>query len=217
MKFLYRDIEIIESDEPLVDLSTTDMMIEPAAFMRGYSKVETVFVRESVVAKLHEAQGALPAGYRFKVYDGFRTRDVQKKMYDETFALVKQNHPDWSDEQITEYTILFVAPADSDLLPPHVTGGAIDLTVIDAAENELDMGGAYGAIGDEVQRDFYKTSNPSIHKNRMMIYNAMKSVEMFSYSHEWWHYNFGNQAWAYELKKDFAFYGDATKYLPNNQ
>lgn len=214
MEFPYKTIEIIESDESLVDLSTTDFIIEPSAFLRGYTKIETIFLRESVVLKLHEAMNLLPKGYRFKIYDGFRTREVQKKMFTETFDLVKRTHADWSEEKIIEYVQLFVAPADLDLLPPHLTGGAVDLTIIDTNENELDMGGAYGTVATEVRRDYFKTRNTAVHKNRMTLYAAMKSVEMFSYSNEWWHYNFGNQAWAYELKKDFAFYGDAAKYLP---
>ncbi|MBU0612709.1 D-alanyl-D-alanine dipeptidase, partial [Patescibacteria group bacterium] len=46
--------------------------------------------------------------------------------------------------------------------------------------------------------------------NRVLLRNAMVKAGFRQDKDEWWHYDYGNQIWALELNKSFAFYGEAS-------
>lgn len=44
-------------------------------------------------------------------------------------------------------------------------------------------------------------------QNRLMLLNAAIKAGLVNYGHEWWHYSFGDKAWAYVKKQQNALYG----------
>ncbi len=44
-------------------------------------------------------------------------------------------------------------------------------------------------------------------ENRRILYNAMSEVGFTNLPSEWWHYDFGNQLWAYRTGAQQAEYG----------
>ena len=48
-------------------------------------------------------------------------------------------HPEWSDVQLKRVVNRYVAPMNDRVPPPHSTGGAVDLFLLDADHNELGM------------------------------------------------------------------------------
>jgi len=97
-----------------------------------------------VYEKLLGAQSLLPSGLRFCLYEGYRSLELQQRLFDDRFLIIQQHHPDWSYEQQFLETHQMVAPMINlngiKNIPSHATGGAIDLYLIDDAGNAVDMG-----------------------------------------------------------------------------
>jgi len=183
----YASIKIKESNEPLVDLSKFDFLLEPVYFNDGLSKDSKMSLRERVANKFKKIQQRLKK-YRFKIWDNYRPLEVQDKIYQKYWKFFKDKHPEWDDKTLKLEVGKFVSPAyDNDRIPPHTTGGAVDLTLIDKAGKELNMGTEYDFFGPEAAPfylEIYK-NNIKAQKNRRMLREAMLKEDFTLDEDEW--------------------------------
>lgn len=210
------DTKIIAIDDPLVCISDTfqDLMeFQPRYFECGIpGAIRQVFVRKTVADMLQRAAHSLPAGYKFKIFDAWRPTAVQKALFDEYHAELcdKFKGSGKSEDELMRMALLFVSYPSEDPGSPfvHSTGGAVDLTIVDAAGNELNMGTDFDDFTDAAHTDYFeKTSIHEIRDNRRLLYNTMLSVGFTNYPSEWWHYDFGDRFWAATTKKDSIYTG----------
>ena len=99
-------------------------------------------------------------------------------------------------------------PIKDTLIPPaHTTGGAIDVTLVDANGHALDMGCEFDAFNEKTKTDYFEDTeeNVKIRDNRRLLYSCMISAGFTNLPSEWWHYDFGNKIWAY-YKNEPAIY-----------
>lgn len=207
----FETIPIKESNEPLLDLQQHGFEIDPMYFKQGLSSESKLFLRKGVVEKLLEVQKEL-SPLKLKIWDAFRSREVQGNIYDKYFNELKSAHSELGVEKLTEEVGKFVTkPSDSDRIPPHATGGAVDLTLIDQKGNELEMGTKFDHFGPEAGQMYFEDNdiNSNICNNRRMLREAMGKHGFRVDKDEWWHFDYGNQLWAYNLKKPYAIYGEA--------
>lgn len=109
---------------------------------------------------------------RFKIFDGFRPISVQQYMYDK----FPSNDPNGG----------FVSnPATGSI--PHCRGVAVDLTLIDAQGNEIEMGSDFDEFSDLAYHDCTRIS-AAAQKNRQLLFDIMQQAGWDFYSKEWWHY-----------------------------
>jgi len=109
----------------------------------------------------------------------------------------------------------YVSEPIDDLLapPPHNTGGAVDLTIVDGSGAELRMGTVFDEFSDRAHPDYFIQAGKDdpdaqvYHQNRLLLRDAMVEVGFVEYPYEWWHYSYGNQQWAQATKSDTAIYG----------
>jgi D-alanyl-D-alanine dipeptidase len=92
---------------------------------------------------LKTAQTLLPPGHYLQVVGAFRPFEVQKQMYNAARDELKRQHPEWDEDLLTEYINVFSAPPIWDTPPPHSTGGAVDLSIVDENNERLDMFSPY--------------------------------------------------------------------------
>jgi zinc D-Ala-D-Ala dipeptidase len=206
----YEFIPIHETQDPLVELSSEDFILEPVYFYQGLSKTKKIYLRKTVVVKLLQIQKKLRQ-YRFKIWDGYRQRSVQKNIYQKFWRELQNNHPDWNGKQLADAVSIFVTDPDNpDRIPPHATGGAVDLTLSDFAGNELDMGTGFDFFGKEAEPFYFEKSDidEKIKNNRKLLQDAMIAENFALHTDEWWHFNYGNQLWALTEKKEFALFGE---------
>lgn len=74
------------------------------------------------------------------------------------------------------------------------------------------MGTPFDHFGPEAATLFYEEigRDPEVRKNRRLLRDAMES-ELFRFDDdEWWHFDFGNQLWAFKYGKAFCFYGECS-------
>lgn len=216
----YSEIPIHENNDPMIDLSGYPFAVEPVYFNQGFSTSNTGWMRKSLADTLLNIQESELGNKRFKIWDAWRSRDVQKNLYNHYFVDFRQKNPDWSDEQVHAQAGTYISyPHDPARIPPHTTGGAVDLTVVDAHGNELDFGTPFDFFGPEAATLYYKDNHidcDAAH-NRAWFLEILTRHDFTNYKNEWWHFDFKNQIWAYKLGRPFAFYGEVTDPLSFNQ
>lgn len=215
-----KEVDIESSNEKLISLN----LIPERIIVRSQYFIQNIkgalaecFIRESVYDKLLEAVEYLPTGYKFLVYDAWRPKSVQFELFNRLKQEIKNNNQDLDEMELDELVQEYVAlPSDDEESPsPHLTGGAIDLTIIDQDGKQLDMGTGFDETNQKTHTTYYEkmlnkrelnNQEELILKNRRMLYNIMTEVGFVNYPHEWWHFDYGDQVWAYVLGKANAIY-----------
>ena len=208
-------LPIVENGEPLVPLENgVRLRVRAQYALDGIPNApKTVWVRAGVRDRLHQAISHLPPDVALMVFDGFRPLAVQQYLYDHFGAHVAAEHPTWSPQEIEHHVRQYVAlpEADPRRPPPHRTGGAVDVYLVDAATGvDLPMGTAPDEVAAASSTRFYEDSpQEPLTGNRRLLFHAMASAGFANYPGEWWHYDWGNQRWANITGAPNAVYGIA--------
>lgn len=217
-----RKIEIKNSKEKLVpvDLYPERIINHPEYFIQGINhSLPVCYVRETVYEKLVMVSSLLPPNYKLVIFDAFRPVEVQESLFNKYKNKLKLENPNISEEELIELTLKFVAlPSYDEKKPsPHNTGGSVDLSICDDKGRLLKMGTDYDDMSDLAITRFYEEKVEKKEKlseeeeefliNRRILYHLMNYTEFTNFSNEWWHYDFGNQLWAYHKEESFAIYG----------
>lgn len=197
-------VEIEECGEPLVDLLEYSLLVAED-HPRVSSPAKTrLSCREEVAERMLLADSALPDGVRLLVLECHRPVELQAHYWDTDLRELRDRHPDWSEERLTEKNAEFVAPPWE--TPPHSTGGAVDVTLADSMGGELDMGSPVNELGP-----FVRTAADGLPahatENRRLLLSAMENAGFVNYGYEWWDYHYGDRYWASATGERAARYG----------
>jgi D-alanyl-D-alanine dipeptidase len=169
-----------------------------------------IAARESVVNMLLSAEKLLPKGYHFLIYDAYRPIAVQQYLWDFYYNKTAEENPEKSDDEIIKMTKFFVSYPSYNVLQPslHNTGGAVDLTILDKNDHELNMGCNFDDFSHLAWTNHFELpeeDNEEVLYNRRMLYNVMISVGFTNLPSEWWHYDYGDDKYA-QLTQTEPFY-----------
>lgn len=180
----------------LVDLAGFGFVLDPWYFKRGWSDDSHIRVRPAVAEALVKAREALPAGHNFKIVDGWRPWKVQERCAADALAQLRAAHPDWPEERIQK-RLAEVAPPVR-LVPwfdSHRFGGAVDLTIVDSQERDMDMGvpidyvtGPEGALLWYEFKTDISPAEQTFRDNRRTLIRAMAAGGFSPILAEWWHW-----------------------------
>lgn len=227
-----RKIKIEESQEKLVPMSLAPdkILVNSQYYIQGIEgALPECYTRETVFKKLIQASNLLPKGFKFVIFDCWRPLKVQHSLFEILKAELKNRYPSLSDEEINNKTLTYVAlPSKDPAKPsPHNTGGAVDLTIADDEGFLLKMGTEFDdstskagtTYFEELLKKGAKLNSEELEalKNRRLLYHIMTSVGFTNYVDEWWHYDYGNQNWAWMSGKDHAIYGKIAPSFPWNK
>jgi D-alanyl-D-alanine dipeptidase len=208
-------VPIVENGEPLVDFRTEcpDLTIDRPRF--DYRR-ETL-VRVSVAEKLNEAMRRIPNGYRLAIIEGWRPPHIQRRMYLAAWKRFKQGHPEWSDAQLRRVVNRFTAPLNSRVPPPHSTGGAVDVALLDDGLRLVEMMTPFEWREPKAFPLAAEGLSDEARRNRDILSSAMIGAGLTNYPTEYWHYSYGDQGWAYRGGHPHALYGPITPdgYTPD--
>ena len=211
--FKYEHVQIEESGEILVNLSDFGFELEPVYFNDGLSDTPDMLLRQSVAERLAAVRNEM-SPLNFKIWDGWRPREVQHNLYLKYWKDMKTEHPDWTEDQLRVQVGTFVTIAtDPKRIPIHSTGGSVDLTLIDESGAELDMGTGFDHFGPEATALHYELleGNETARDNRRLLRESLTKADFRFDEDEWWHFDYGNQIWAAALDKPKANYGEVKK------
>lgn len=128
------------------------------------------FLRPELAKKIKTLQQDISKryGWSFKLYDCYRPRPAQQRLWDKV-------------------------PNASYVTPPHKgsmhnRGLAVDLTIVDGDGEEWDMGSPYDSFSRKSHTDNYDLP-PHVLKNREILKKLMKLHGLQGIRTEWWHYS----------------------------
>ena len=214
----YQQVTIEECGEPLARIPADSFsLVSPhpyEALGAPYGNLSPYFLRQGVLDKLHQAQAHLQAlrpGWQFQIFDAYRPVAVQQFMVDHTFEQLRQKQglptdalSDTQRAELQAQVFQFWAAPSLSLAtpPPHSTGAAVDLTLVDEQGQSVDMGGAIDEISPRSYPNHYADSTApdaqQYHAHRCLLGEAMRFAGFRQHPNEWWHFSQGDQLWAWQ-------------------
>lgn len=199
-------IPVVESGETLVDLRERGIACARTGPTPGSAHRR---VRAGLGERLAIADGFLPAGTRLFVAEGLRPSRVQQEIYEGYRAELELLHPGIAPDDVHVLASRFVSPIE---VAPHVAGGAVDVTLIDAEGKALDLGTEIDATPEQSDGAcFFAATNISreARQNRSLLADVLTAAGLVNYPTEWWHWSYGDRYWAYSTRHPHALYGPA--------
>ncbi|MEM7103445.1 MAG: M15 family metallopeptidase [Bacteroidota bacterium] len=161
-------VDLVHMDPTvIIDMryATTNNFVEEKIYECGRCYLRKG-VADGVLKVHHELQ---KKGMSLKFFDCFRPRPFQQKLWDKV--------PD--PRYVTN-------PAKGSM---HNRGAAVDVTIVDANGNELDMGTGFDYFGPEAWHTYTELSD-EILANRQLLKSSMEVAGFRSIRTEWWHYSY---------------------------
>ena len=171
--------KIQESSHILLDIkyATKDNFVKKKLYQKPlcylHNDAYKLLIKASNIARKNKL--------KLKIFDAYRPLEIQKTMY-----LLNQEFV--SDPQYGSI--------------PHCRGVAIDLTLIDEHNNELDMGTKFDNFTSLAHHGNCEISVKA-QKNRLLLLDIMTQAGWDYFEKEWWHYQLF-EARKYEIIKDFS-------------
>lgn len=210
-------VHTVDNHDPMIDLKAVKTITYGPSPEIPHN-TDYTHMRKTVYEKLIKAQSVLPKGLHFCLYEGYRSLQLQKMLFDERYARVQAKHPGWSPRQLFQETIKLVSPVvnldGSKNIPPHSTGGAIDVYLINDQGQAVDMGIDPKDWMQDIDGSLSLTNAHTISEiakqNRRIMSHALSAVGFVNYPTEYWHWSYGDRYWAYHQHKPHAIYDSYT-------
>ncbi|MBD2314055.1 D-alanyl-D-alanine dipeptidase [Desertifilum sp. FACHB-1129] len=213
----YLQIPIADCGEPLVALPPKDFAFtKPHPYEdlgAPYGNKSPFYVRQGVLSRLVQAQQLLQQlypGWRIQIFDAYRPIAVQQFMVEYTFGQLLEAKgltetaiaPSQRQAILEEvYQFWAVPSANPKTPPPHSTGAAVDVTLVNAEDREVDMGSPIDEVSPRSFPDhFARSSDPveqQYHAHRQLLAQVMLQAGFERHPYEWWHFSYGDQMWVW--------------------
>lgn len=205
-------------DAPLVRLDVAKRLVHADLFLRSSPGV----------------RDALGAPARIRIDDALRPYQVQKFAFEIAWpSIIKKTNPEMTDDEISEMVPNYCAKPNANITPtPHLTGGAVDVALINVETNEpFDRGHTAGRVKGTAYPDFHEGYHLEAGKSdientqeqsevaeqtseivlgRRILYFAMTSIaELNVNPQEIWHYGKGDPLSEYVSGSNTPYYGIA--------
>jgi zinc D-Ala-D-Ala dipeptidase len=196
----WREVPIEPVEEPLVPVADLGERVreDPRYHDMGLlGAMPSCWLREGVADRLARAAADLPPGLTLLVWDGYRTLETQAALHRGYLDELMLLHPDWPADALEEAAARYVTPPrpDPGAPPPHLTGGAVDLTLADGEGRPLDLGTPFDAFVPEAGALALEGTESDARELRRILFWAMAAQGFTAYVEEWWHFDHGNQFW----------------------
>lgn len=198
-------VAVRDNGEPLVNVAELDLGVSLAASHPWSSFPRVYWVRQSVVEMLADAQRRLPEGIRLELLEGYRPLRIQRRLFAAAYRHLRSRHPRWTPAQLREAANVLVA--DPEIAPPpHSTGGAVDVMLVDATGRRLEMTAPL-PCSDYSAPTACPGLGAEARAHRALLVRALSEAGLTNYPGEWWHWSFGEPGWAVRTGAPHAIYG----------
>jgi zinc D-Ala-D-Ala dipeptidase len=209
----YQKVLIQDCGEPLVPIPLEQFAAEhPHPYVRvgaPYGDRSPYYLRQGVLGRLVRAQDFLhlECPWRIQIFDAYRPIAVQQFMVDYTLEQTAQERglrleSLTSDQRQALLEIVYefwaVPNHNPDTPPPHSTGAAVDVTLVDGDGQAIDMGSPIDELSPRSYPDYFSDQpQEPAHRHRQILKRAMTQAGFLQHPREWWHYSYGDQLWAW--------------------
>ncbi len=172
-------------DEPLVAITHRQIRTLSNYWHAGWKHaVPATLARSEVVRRLARAVEALPSRWGFAIFDAWRPLALQEELYTSAYS-----DPDLPPGFLAEPN------SDPSTPPPHLTGGAIDLTLtIDGVA--LALGGGFDDSSEAAHAAHLESEPGPAREARRLLYRYMHEAGFIVFEGEWWHFEYGTTRWS---------------------
>jgi D-alanyl-D-alanine dipeptidase len=155
-----------------------------------------LWLREGAAERLWQAAVALQSynpDYSFWITDAYRPLRLQRHHFELIMAqLAAQGTP---PEELYHRTVELIA--DPDTLPPHSTGGTVDITIYSRKSNApITMGTVVDSTELPLIHTWCPLTTSEQRHNRMLLCTVLTAAGFKNTPLEWWHYSYGDLEWA---------------------
>lgn len=154
------------------------------------------FLKSGTALRLYKAAESLPDGFGLAVFDAWRPLSLQRELY-ELYVVTMG----FSDDDIS--------PPDSNpsTPPPHLTGGAVDLT-LSWMGSPLALGTGFDDFSLASSALSFEHTPGLVRDLRRLLFKVMSDAGFVGLQSEWWHFEYGTPRWSGVCKKP-PLYGPA--------
>lgn len=198
-------IPVEDNCSPLVKLTDQEskFIFEPS-FFEGYEYM----VRTEIAEKLDRInQVFLKQNKVLVIRSVWRSHAHQKALLNHRYQSMRKQHPEKSSAQISAMISHFIAPESRSM---HATGGSVDALIHDLETGEiLDFGTNEGySIDLGIQcYPYHPEISVLAQSNRQLLIHEFEKEDFVVDLKEFWHFDYGNVAWAAAKNHDTAIYG----------
>lgn len=183
--------------------------------------IPRVFCRAALLKRMNKLCEILAPDYGIYFFDVFRTKITQGYLFNECYNRLKREHLEFSEAELAAETRKYVSHPDEPTrftAPPHNTGGAIDLALINLQNGAMVNYGSAIDLSEKISdTDFFEqpfddsmglteTEWLEVRKNRRILFNAMTYLGFTNFPSEWWHYDLGDGMWAHATGHDTIYH-----------
>lgn len=180
-----------------------DLIFEPSI-----SPDYKYLVREAAYEKIGRISKLLKKSDKVLIIRSvWRSFEHQQLLWNRNFEVARKAHPDKSLEEIEKIALQFTAPRGKSM---HATGGAVDALIYDSANDRvMDFGtnDGYKLTLNEKCYPLHPDISPEAKRNRKVLMDLFEAEGFVCDLTEYWHFDYGNAAWAVELGKEYSIYG----------
>jgi D-alanyl-D-alanine dipeptidase len=231
----YQTIKIEDCGEPLIPIPLEQFAVEsPHPYQQlgapyDQSGVDSpYYLRQGVVKRLIQAQTQLNHDYphwKIQIFDAYRPVEVQQFMVDYVFqervqlkGLSLEQLSSIQQQEILEEVHQFwaVPSLNHATPPPHSTGAAVDITLVNQVGEVINMGSEIDEMSPRSYPNHFENSTnfeeQKYHQNRQILSQFMKQAGFQQHPYEWWHFSYGDQLWVWLNCQPDKTYQNVAKY-----
>lgn len=198
-------LPVKDNNSPLIGLKETnpDFIFGPS-----FCEDHTYQARTDVVKKLTRInQSLLSENKVLIIHSAWRSFAHQKELFIHQCTFLRTLHPEKTIAQIDIMVSHFIAPENRSM---HATGGAVDALIYDMESRKvLDFGTNNGYDIDlgVMCYPYHPEISAEAQKNRDLLIRVFEQEDFVVDLKKFWHFNYGNSAWAAAKNLDYAIYG----------
>jgi D-alanyl-D-alanine dipeptidase len=193
----------INVEESQIPVQLEEVLAGPRLFLNSRF-TEIMPMRPVITQKIHQALELLPIDKAFMLFETYRPRSRQMKLWEKVLVQMRAENPGINEEELTIKAENFVANPYG-FGSGHQAAAAIDITLCDLDGNEYDMGTAMKEFNVRTETSYHDLPSEIIER-RQLLKSVLEQVGLINYPSEWWHFSYGDRLWAEITGRDFAFF-----------
>lgn len=166
------------TENTLVRVTKYSNKIRELPVIKRISVNYPLLCKNIVASMLAEAANKLPDNLFLQVDSAYRTRKTQHILWESRKDIMPG---------------LVYNPENG--VPPHCTGGALDVSLVDKNGIEINLSEPFSKYYDEPQLNSQKIS-PKARDLRVLLNKIMLDVGFAPNQKEYWHFSYGDKMWA---------------------